>query len=103
LAPSRKALDERRRDLDHGFGTAHFFLGPTYTEEGRYEEALQALETVIRLSGRYPDLLAALGYLRGVFGQIDSTRSVFDELIRLANDPDSAVTRRKPHRNITGT
>jgi tetratricopeptide (TPR) repeat protein len=68
LAPSLKALEERRRDLDHGLGMAHFFLGATYTEQGRYEEALQELETAIRLSGRNPDLLAALEYLRGASG-----------------------------------
>jgi serine/threonine-protein kinase len=73
-------------DLDQGFGMAHFFLGATYTEQGRYEEALQALETAIRLSGRNPELLAALGYLYGVSGQSDSARTVLNELTQLVSD-----------------
>jgi serine/threonine protein kinase/tetratricopeptide (TPR) repeat protein len=73
-------------DLDHGFGMAHFFLGATYTEQGRFEEALQELQTAIRFSGRNPELLAALGYLHGVSGRIDSARAILNELTRLAND-----------------
>jgi tetratricopeptide (TPR) repeat protein len=72
-------------NLDHGFGMAHFFLGATYTEQCRYEEALQELETAIRFSGRNPELLAALGYLHGVAGRIDSARAVLNKLTELAN------------------
>jgi tetratricopeptide (TPR) repeat protein len=71
-------------ELDEGFGLARFFLGATYTELSRYPEALKELESAIHLSGRSPEILAALGYLQGVSGQIDSARSVLDELERLA-------------------
>jgi eukaryotic-like serine/threonine-protein kinase len=73
-------------DLDHGFGMAHFFLGATYTEQGKHEEALQELETAIRLSGRNPEVLAALGYLHGVSGRVDTAQRVLNELAQLAND-----------------
>jgi serine/threonine-protein kinase len=65
-------------ELDEGFGLAPFFLGATYTEQARYAEALGELQTAIRLSGRTPEILAALGYLHGISGQVDSARSVLD-------------------------
>ncbi len=73
-------------DLDEGFGMAHFFLGATYTELTRYGEALREMEAAIRLSGRNPEVLAALGYLYGVSGRIESARGVLNELEHLAND-----------------
>ena len=70
--------------LDDRFGMAHFFLGATYTEQGRFPEALESLEKAIRLSGRTPEILAALGYLHGVAGDKDSARGILGELTRLA-------------------
>ena len=71
-------------ELDESFGMARFVLGATYTEQARYAEALGELEAAIRLSGRSPEILAALGYLHGVSGQIDNARGVLDELRGLA-------------------
>jgi len=71
-------------ELDDSFGMAHFFLGATYTEQGRYREALGELETAVRLSGRNPDILAALGYLHGVSGDRERARSVLNELTEVA-------------------
>jgi eukaryotic-like serine/threonine-protein kinase len=70
--------------LDEGFGMAHFFLGKTYTELRRFPEALEALENATRLSGRNPEILAALGYLHGVAGNIDGAQKVLDELRQIA-------------------
>src|SRR6185436_4031908 len=53
-------------ELDEGFGMARFFLGATYTEQARYAEALTELDAAIRLSGRRPEILAAMGYLHAV-------------------------------------
>jgi TolB-like protein len=72
-------------ELDESFGMARFFLGATYTELSRYSEALGELEAAIRLSGRSPEILAALGYLHGVSGQIEGARGVLDELRSLAD------------------
>ena len=71
-------------ELDESFGMARFFLGATYTELSRYPEALGELEAAIRLSGRSPEILAALGYLHGVSGNVDRARAILDELLRLA-------------------
>ena len=74
-------------ELDEGFGMAHFFLGATYTEHGRYPEAFAELEAAIRLSGRSPEILAALGYLHGVCRRHRRARGAFcDELERLADE-----------------
>jgi serine/threonine-protein kinase len=71
-------------ELDEGFGMARVFLGATYTELSRYREALGELEAAVRLSGRSPEIQAALGYLHGVSGNIDGARSVLAELKQLA-------------------
>jgi serine/threonine-protein kinase len=71
-------------ELDEGFGMAHFILGATYTELSKYPEALRELEAAVRLSGRSPEILAALGYLHGVSGDSTAARRTLDELIRLA-------------------
>ena len=73
-------------ELDESFGMAHFFLGATYTELSRYPEALAELETAIHLSGRTPEILAALGYVHGVSGDVTAARGVLDELRRLTNE-----------------
>lgn len=72
-------------DLDGSFGMARFFLGATYTEMSRYPEAFAELEAAIRLSGRSPEILAALGYLHGVSGDSNGARGILDELSQLAD------------------
>jgi len=72
-------------ELDEGFGMAHFFLGATYTEQARYPEAFGELEAAIRLSGRSPEILAALGYLHGVSGDIERAQGVLNELRQVAD------------------
>jgi serine/threonine-protein kinase len=78
-------LLSRTIGLDDGFGMAHFFLGATYTELGRFPEALDELETAIRLSGRSPEILAALGYFHGVSGNVEGARTVLGELKQVAD------------------
>jgi TolB-like protein/Flp pilus assembly protein TadD len=73
-------------ELDESFGMARFFLGATYTELRGYAEALKELEAATRLSGRNPEILAALGYLHGVSGDLDGARSILEELRRLADE-----------------
>ena len=70
--------------LDEGFGMAHFFLGKTYTELRRFPQALEALDNATRVSGRNPEILAALGYLHGVAGNIEGARNTLEELRQIA-------------------
>jgi tetratricopeptide (TPR) repeat protein len=71
---------KRTIGIDGSFGMARFFLGATYTEQGNYAEALDELQAATRLSGRSPEILAALGYFYGRAGDADRARAVLDEL-----------------------
>jgi serine/threonine-protein kinase len=80
------AVKELKRTIgiDAGFGMARLFLAATYTEQDEYSEALDELEAAIRLSGRTPDILAALGYLHGRSGEVARAREVLQELKQIA-------------------
>jgi TolB-like protein/Tfp pilus assembly protein PilF len=80
------AVKELKRTIgiDATFGMARLFLGATYTEQEKYSEALDELEAAIRLSGRSPDILAALGYLYGRSGEVARAREVLEELKQIA-------------------
>ena len=67
-------------ELDESFVLARVFRGHTYTRLSRREEALGEFEEAIRLSGRSPDVLAAVGYMRGFSGDSDGARSILAEL-----------------------
>jgi serine/threonine-protein kinase len=71
-------------ELEDRFGMARFFLGATYTEQSRYDEALEELEAAMRLSGRSPEILAALGYLHGLAGNVGGARGALDDLMHLS-------------------
>ena len=71
-------------DFDSGFGIAHLFLGATFTEQGRYTDALEELVIARRLAGRSPEVLAALAYLHGLSGDVNAAREALGELARLA-------------------
>ena len=74
----------RTVELDASFGIGRFFLGQTYTALSKYDEAFRELEASIRLSGRNPEVLAAVGYASGVFGDIGGARRALEELRRLS-------------------
>ena len=82
------AVDELLKtiELDERFGIAHLFLGATYTEQARYEDAHSELEAAIRLSGPTPEIVAAIGYLHGRCGDATAARVVLDKLRQVARD-----------------
>ena len=67
-------------ELDPQFGMAYVFLGATYTEQGRYADALSALNTALRLCGRSSEILASLGYLHGRRGDSNRARRLLKEM-----------------------
>jgi serine/threonine protein kinase/tetratricopeptide (TPR) repeat protein len=73
-------------ELEDHFAMARIFLGATYTEQRRFPEAREELEAAIRLSGRTPEILAALGYLHGLSGDAEGARRVLDDLKRLSGE-----------------
>jgi serine/threonine-protein kinase len=73
-------------ELDDRFGMAHLFLAAAFTELGRYPAARGELDTAMRLSGRTPEALGALGYLHGVSGDVEAARAVQSELLRMGRE-----------------
>ena len=73
-------------ELEERFGMARFFLGATYTEQFKYAEARRELEAAMNLSGRSPEILAALGYLHGLSGKTAMARALLDELTALSGE-----------------
>jgi tetratricopeptide (TPR) repeat protein len=74
----------RTLDLDEHFGMAHFFLAASYTEMGRYDEALHAFGNALRDAGESPEILAGLGYLYGVSGSAGNARDILNWLKNVA-------------------
>ncbi len=71
--------------LDAGFAMAHYFLGLTFTELGRYDEALREMERAAGSSEGSPEMAAAAGYAFARSGNIDGARQKLGELMARAN------------------
>jgi TolB-like protein/Flp pilus assembly protein TadD len=71
-------------ELDPNFPPAHYWLGIAYLEKGASQEALEALQTAVRLSGSSglfePDLARAYG----LTGKRDAARRILGELQELS-------------------
>lgn len=70
--------------LDDRFSFAHLFLGHVRAAQHRYHEAVDSIETALRLGGRAPDSLGALGYALAMSGAAEAARGVLAELTSLA-------------------
>ncbi len=73
-----KALDGERYFL------GYLLKGRTYTEMGRFDEGLEAIEEAISLEGAYPELVAARGYVQASRGDVKNALRSLDELKDLA-------------------
>ena len=82
------AIDQlsKTRDLEPAFGFAPYFIGQAYTQLARHDEAIAALSLAEKLTGRSPEVLAALAYARAMAGQPENARNMMAELIRMANE-----------------
>jgi len=67
------------------FFLAHLLIGRVYAAKGMYAEALDSIETAIKMEGRYPELVAALGYIYGMMGQNKKARTILTELKSIAD------------------
>jgi eukaryotic-like serine/threonine-protein kinase len=81
-----QALEEFSGTLafESSFAAAHFFLGLSLAELGRFDAALAEIEAAVRLSGGSPEMTAALGYVAGRAGMEDRAREAIGALERLA-------------------
>jgi len=80
---AEQALVETIR-LDDRFPLAHMFLGQVRSAQRRYLSALDALEAAVRLAGRTPEMLAALGYALAHSGDRDAARRILTEVQELS-------------------
>jgi serine/threonine-protein kinase len=67
-------------ESDGGFAMAHFFLGQTYLQMERAEDALAALGNASRLSPGSAEFRAGLGSACALAGQADRARRILEEL-----------------------
>ena len=71
---------EKTLETDAGFAMAHFFLGQTYMQMGRADDALAALGNASRLSPASSEFRAGLGNACALAGQTDRARRILEEL-----------------------
>jgi eukaryotic-like serine/threonine-protein kinase len=60
--------------VDPHFAFAHYALGDVHARQGRYPEAMEALEESVRLGGRSANHVAILAYVHGLAGRPDEAR-----------------------------
>lgn len=68
-------------EMDRNYSMAHFRLGLTYAQQGKFDEALAELQTSSQLSGDR-DVVAALGYVHGLQGDAPAAVDALEELKR---------------------
>ncbi len=67
-------------EMDGGFAMGHFFLGQTYLQMERAEDALAAIGNASRLSPSSTEFRAGLGNACALAGQADRARRILEEL-----------------------
>jgi eukaryotic-like serine/threonine-protein kinase len=67
-------------DVDPHFAFAHYALGDVLAQQGRYEEAVGAVEESIRLGGSTANHLAILAHVHGLAGRTDQARALLAEV-----------------------
>ena len=81
------ALEHVRKTLDvENYFLAHLLKSRIYAVKGMYGEAAASIETAIAMAGRYPELVAGLGYVYGMSGDNKKARAILAELRVLAKE-----------------
>jgi len=82
-----EALEHVRKTLEvETYFLAYLLRGRVYAVQGMYAEALSAIETAISMEGRYPELVASLGYIYGMSGDRKRARAILAELNTIAEN-----------------
>jgi|SRR5579859_5698484 len=82
----KRAAEEALRtlELEPQFPAAHSALGMAYEQEGRFDEAIAALEKARDASGGHPAALSALAHALACAGRIEEARALIDRLTELS-------------------
>ena len=67
-------------EIDDRFFPAYVYLGLAYTQQGRFEEAIPALQTATQLSGDNALVRSSVGYAYGLAGREKEARDLLGEL-----------------------
>ncbi len=73
-------------ETDGGFAMGHFFLGQTYLQMGRTDDAIAAIGNASRLSPSSAEFRAGLGHACARAGQAERARQTLDDLKRLRRE-----------------
>ena len=71
-------------EFDPLFYKAYGSMGRIYTQQGRFDEAIEMFEKGRKLGGNVPSLLAALGQACALAGREHEARLLLDQLARLS-------------------
>jgi tetratricopeptide (TPR) repeat protein len=71
--------------MNKDFAPAHLWLGRTYQELGRFDDALTEFRLVEERFREWPVSIAARGFVAGVAGRADEALEILAELKRLAS------------------
>src|SRR5262249_14676052 len=74
---------QKTLEMDEHFWVAHHFLGWTYANVGRREEALAEFQVARRLDDNL-EIVMALGYTQALAGRRPEARQALDELRQLS-------------------
>jgi serine/threonine-protein kinase len=72
------------QDLDDLFYKVYSAIGRVYTQQGKYDQAIEMFEKGRKLGGDVPSLLGALGQACALAGRTDQARQLLAELSRLS-------------------
>ncbi|HER43903.1 MAG TPA: hypothetical protein ENO08_05535, partial [Candidatus Eisenbacteria bacterium] len=72
----------RTIEMDDRFFPAYTVLGRSYTKKGMFDEAIEAFETVIELSGRRSSALSLLAHPLAMSGRRAEAEALYEELKR---------------------
>ena len=88
-----EAIAHVRKTLEvESYFLAHLLIGRIFAAKQMFREALESIETAISMEGRYPELVAALGYIYGMMGENKKARTILAELKSIAEKEFVAPT-----------
>jgi len=67
-------------EIDQNYFPALWPLGMLHAAMRRYEEAISVLEAAAKLSGRNPQVVATLGYVQGIKGDLTAANQLLNEV-----------------------
>jgi tetratricopeptide (TPR) repeat protein len=74
----------RTLELEPQFAPAQSILGQIYEQQGRYDEAIAAMEKARMLANEHPATLAALAHILAGAGRMEEARALADRLTELS-------------------